>query len=49
MEVNSFKQEESITKILERSVSLFKHSGLNDLAIKSEKILKNYNNAMSLR
>ncbi len=49
MEINSFNDEENISKLLERSVTLFKRTGLNDLAIKNEKILKNYTNAMSRR
>ena len=41
--------EDNIVKILERSVTLFRQTGLNELAIKSEKILRNYNHAMNLR
>ena len=43
------KNEDNTVKLLERSVQLFQRSGLDDLAIKSEKILRNYNTAMSLR
>ena len=46
---DNLRQEENISKILERSIHLFRRSGLNDLASKSEKILRNYNNAVRLR
>ena len=49
MEEFSHKNDESVTKILERSVTLFRRTGLTDLASKSEKILNNFNKAMSLR
>ena len=48
MEEISFKNDDNVAKILERSVTLFRQTGLTELATKSEKILRNYNNAMSL-
>jgi hypothetical protein len=45
----SIKNEDNTANLLERSVQLFQRSGLDDLAIKSEKILRNYNTAISLR
>ena len=47
-DINS-RTEDNIAKILERSVTLFRRTGLDELAVKSEKILRNYIHAMSLR
>jgi len=46
---DNLRQEENIANILNRAVKLFRQTGLDELAIKSEKILRNYINAMSLR
>jgi len=49
MEEISYDNEESIAKILDRAVQLFRRTGLDELAVKSEKILRNYVNAINLR
>ena len=46
---DNLRTEENIANILDRAVKLFRQTGLDELAIKSEKILRNYINAMSLR
>ena len=44
----SFKQN-NITKVLNRATKLFRETGLEELASKWERILKNYRIAKSLR
>lgn len=46
---DNLRHEENVANILDRAVKLFRQTGLDELAIKSEKILRNYINAMSLR
>ncbi len=46
---DNLRHEENIANILDRAVKLFRQTGLDELAVKSEKILRNYINAMSLR
>ena len=49
MDEISLKHEENLSKLLSRAVQMFRQTGLDDLAAKGEKILRNYTNAMSLR
>lgn len=46
---NSLKQEVNIAHMLDRAVNLFKETGLDELAERWEKILKNYERAKNLR
>jgi len=48
-DAGSFRLEPNITKLIFRAVALFRETGLNDLAEKWDKILKNYVKAKSLR
>ena len=45
----SLRLEPNVAKLIFRAVALFKETGLNDLAEKWDKILKNYTKAKSLR
>jgi hypothetical protein len=49
MVTNNLNHEENIAKILNKMVFEFKSKGLDELARKGEKILKNYQNSQKLR
>jgi hypothetical protein len=45
----SLRLESNVAKLIFRAVNLFRETGLNELAEKWDKILKNYVKAKSLR
>ncbi|MHA1149327.1 MAG: hypothetical protein ACTSR8_13915 [Promethearchaeota archaeon] len=49
MNQNSFRNESSISKMLDNAVDLFNRTGLNELAEKWDIILHNYLRAKSIR
>ena len=49
IENSSLRFENNVSRLIFRAVELFRETGLNDLADKWDKILKNYVKAKSLR
>ncbi len=46
---NNLRNEPNLAKLIDRAMSLFKETGLTELAEKWEKILKNYNRQKIVR
>ena len=46
---NNLRNEPNLVKLIDRAMSLFKETGLIELAEKWEKILKNYNRQKIVR